>query len=124
MGGFAKKALGISKDYDGFVANEFNDFKDILILSSTEYDNNINIKLFDILNIYQKYKLEKNKYVYSFYIWLLKKTNYIKNYELLLNTYKLYTSNKYDIKNIKMNTSEKNLSQVQNIMINEGFIFI
>lgn len=101
-----------------------NDFKEILILSSTEYDNNINIKLFDILNIYEKYKSEKYKYVYSFYIWLLKKTNYIKNYELLLNTYKLYTTNNYDTNNIKINTSEKNLSQVQNIMTNEGFIFI
>jgi len=101
-----------------------NDFKDILILSSTEYDNNINIKLFDIISIYQKYKSEKYKYVYSFYIWLLKKTNYIKNYELLLNTYKLYTNSKYNMENIQINTSEKNLSQLQNIMSKEGFIFM
>lgn len=101
-----------------------NDFKDILILSSTEYDNNINIRLIDILNVYQKYKSEKFKYVYSFYIWLLKKTNYIKNYELLLNTYKLYTNSKYNMNNIKINTSEKNLIQIQNIMSKEGFLFI
>lgn len=101
-----------------------NDFKDILILSSTEYDNNINIRLIDILNVYQKYKSEKFKYVYSFYIWLLKKTNYIKNYELLLNTYKLYTNSKYNMNNIKINTSEKNLLQIQNIMSKEGFLFI
>ena len=101
-----------------------NDFKDILILSSTEYDNNINIKLIDILNVYEKYKSEKFKYVYSFYIWLLKKTNYIKNYELLLNTYKLYTNSKYNMNNIKINTSEKNLIQIQKIMSKEGFLFI
>jgi flap endonuclease-1 len=101
-----------------------NDFKDILILSSTEYDNNINIRLIDILNVYQKYKSEKFKYVYSFYIWLLKKTNYIENYELLLNTYKLYTNSKYNMNNIKINTSEKNLIQIQNIMSKEGFLFI
>ena len=48
LGGFAKKALGISKDYDGFVANEFNDFKDILIRGTLW---NINGEKFDRINI-------------------------------------------------------------------------
>jgi len=100
------------------------DFKDILILSSSEYNYNINIQLMDIITIYQKYRSEKVNVTYNFYIWLLKNTNYIKDYKALLNTYQLYTEKTYNMTNIIINDSKKDIQKVQNIMSKEGFVFI
>ena len=100
------------------------DFKEILILSSSEYNYNINIQLMDIITIYQKYRTEKVNVTYNFYIWLLKNTNYIKDYKALLNTYQLYTDNTYNMTNIIINDSKKDIQKVQNIMNKEGFVFI
>ena len=101
-----------------------SDFKDILILSSSEYNYNINIQLMDIITIYQKYRYEKVNVTYNFYIWLLKNTSYIKDYKALLNTYQLYTEKNYNMTNIIINDSKKDIQKVQNIMSKEGFVFI
>tara|TARA_B110000967_G_scaffold199842_1_gene234769 strand:+ start:12394 stop:13338 length:945 start_codon:yes stop_codon:yes gene_type:complete len=110
------------------ILNELNmdatDFKEVLVLSSSEYNNNNNIQLIDIITIYQKYRSEKENLTYSFYIWLLKNTNYIKDYKSLLNIYQLYTDNNYDMTNIQINNTKKDIQKVQNIMSKEGFIFI
>lgn len=98
-------------------------FKEILVVSTSEYSHNIDITVGQVIALYRKYK--KVKFKYSFYIWLLKNTNYIKDYKELLNVYKIYTNNNINLIDVNKEIKKtKNVNKIQEIMGYEGFIFV
>lgn len=100
-----------------------SDFNEILVISTNEYSHNIDIPLGQVIILYRKYKKELSKY--SFYIWLLKTTKYIKDYKKLLNVYKIYKFTNVNIDNIMINEKKKkDINKIKSIMVNDGFIFV
>ena len=102
-------------------------FKEICILSGTDYNITCNpkVSLVNTLKYFEKYKKrEKNK---SFYEWMNENTNYIDDYYHLSSTYVMF-----DIQNI--NTIKYEKQKIMNGPINKellntflekfGFIFI
>ena len=76
-------------------------FNEIMILSGTDYNINNDTSLNETIKWYYEYMkyIEKevsNKQPYSFYVWLMKNTKYIKNYNSLLRTYQLFQIDKND----------------------------
>ena len=78
-----------------------------------------------ILNVHG-YK-NNNKH-YGFYLWLVKNTKYIKNYELLLRTYQMFQVDNNDNlnSNIKIDNIDNpiDFEKLYNIMKLEGFLFV
>jgi len=100
-----------------------DDFKQILVVSTSEYSHNIDITVGQVIILYRKYK--KKKLMYSFYVWLLKTTDYIKDYKELLNVYKIYTNNNINLIDVNREMKKsKNVDNLRKIMENEGFIFV
>lgn len=100
-----------------------DDFKQILVVSTSEYSHNIDITVGQVIILYRKYK--KKKLMYSFYVWLLKTTDYIKDYKELLNVYKIYTNNNINLIDVNREMKKsKNVDKLRKIMENEGFIFV
>jgi flap endonuclease-1 len=108
-------------------------FNEIMILSGTDYNINNETSLYETVKWYYEYmkysekEIKNNKQPYSFYIWLIKHTKYIKNYELLLRTYQLFQLEKNDcLDNYKTenNVTNINFEKLYNVMEKEGFLFV
>ena len=113
-------------------------FNEIMILSGTDYNINNDTSLNETIKWYYEYMkyIEKevsNKQPYSFYVWLMKNTKYIKNYNSLLRTYQLFQIDKNDyLENFKIDNNVDNVNNVNNInfdklynvMEKEGFLFV
>jgi 5'-3' exonuclease len=117
-----------------------SEFKEICILSGTDYNihantcvsgnskKNKDITLYDTLKLFHKYKDNKdnkdNKV--SFYSWLQSNTDYISDLELLEKINDMFDlTNKLDnFKNIKIINGPTNTECIHEIMREEGFIFI
>jgi len=108
-------------------------FCEIMMLSGTDYNVNTTTSLAETLkwyNEYCKYKLQNelngNK-SYEFYIWLLKNTKYITDFNELMRVYRLFHGTRfpeYDKMNFVIKTpTSPNLTEIHAIMKNEGFIF-
>lgn len=98
-----------------------SDFNEILIISTSEYSHNIDIPISQVIQLYRKYK--KELYKHGFYVWLLKTTNYIKDYKELLNVYRIYKTT-YTNTSITVNKGKKDINKIKSIMVNDGFIFV
>ena len=101
----------------------FNEFKEICIISGTDYNigtNNTNLNT--TIKYFYKFKENNSK---DFYEWLIDETNYIKNIYELFNTFNLFTLNNILLKNYKYETkySSVDRNRIREIMIPEGFIF-
>lgn len=112
-------------------------FREIMILSGTDYNINTNTSLKETIKWFHKY----NKYLtdcnegknggkrpFEFYVWLVKTTKYITDYSVLLKIYKMFliTDDFNEIKD-KINQSVKKITNMDNlkaIMRHEGFIFL
>ena len=110
-------------------------FNEIMILSGTDYNINNDTSLNETIKWYYEYMkyIEKevcNKQPYSFYVWLMKNTKYIKNYNSLLRTYQLFQIDKNDyLENFKIdnnvdNVNNINFDKLYNVMEKEGFLFV
>jgi 5'-3' exonuclease len=108
-------------------------FNEIMILSGTDYNINNETSLNETIKWYYEYmkysekELKNNKQPYSFYVWLIKNTKYIKNYELLLRTYQLFQLEKNDCLDnykTKNNVININFEKLYNVMEKEGFLFV
>jgi len=107
-----------------------NNFREIMVLSGTDY----NIDSNTCLNETIKWFYEYNKYClncdkpYGFYVWLLKNTKYIADYKRLLNTYQIFQfSNNNELENWKsIDFTEKQVDNeaLKQIMEKEGFVFV
>lgn len=108
-------------------------FNEIMILSGTDYNINNETSLNETIKWYYEYmkytekEIKNNKQPYGFYVWLIKNTKYIKNYEALLRTYQLFKMDnnecmdKFKIENVVSNINFENL---YNVMEKEGFLFV
>ena len=107
-------------------------FNEIMILSGTDYNINNETSLNETIKWYYEYMKysvkENNNKHYGFYLWLVKNTKYIKNYELLLRTYQMFQVDNNDNlnSNIKIDNIDNpiDFEKLYNIMKLEGFLFV
>jgi flap endonuclease-1 len=104
------------------------EFRNICILSGTDYNvyDNPDINLRQTLQWFAEYK--KNKSCLDFYSWLLENSNYIDDIELLRKINQMFACENSQEKltifdKITINYTEMCQKEIENIMINEGFIF-
>jgi hypothetical protein len=112
-----------------------SELREICILSGTDYnslhDDTKNIPTLDAtLKQFNKYRKEKtnDKTNSAFYDWLLEKTDYIKDYNMLLKIYDMFDVNKnhYNVKvfeNIKIINGPIQKSDIYDILKTDGFVF-
>ena len=106
-------------------------FREIMVVSGTDYNINSNTTLFDTMKWFQEY----NKYLFdgtqninqeqSFYDWLLTNTNYITNEFDLRKIYSMFILDTYVVENNVLTTEKKlvvDKNQLQQILRKEGFI--
>jgi hypothetical protein len=107
------------------------EFKEICILSGTDYNinangNNDNVNLSNTIKLLRKYKACNQKI--DFYSWLLTNTEYITDIELLTkikNIFDLSVSNNLDLfKKIKIINGPIIREDIKNILKDDGFIFV
>lgn len=109
------------------------DFRQICVLSGTDYnENNNNNTLYDNLKLFKKYKYYNNyvyKNNYDFYKWLIAcYPDYIFDYNLLIKIYNLFNienneTYKLLINNINLlNTNIINKEKINFILKEDGFI--
>lgn len=106
-------------------------FKEICIISGTDYNINANgknndIQLPQIMKLFRKFKKTDN---INFYDWLLSNTNYILDLDLLNRINNMFdlTDNHFDLdifKKIKIVNGPTRQEIIENIMKGEGFIFM
>jgi len=107
------------------------ELREICILSGTDY-NNLNDydknspTLYTTLKYYKKYHKEKSNL--EFYDWLIEKTQYIKNYDLLIKICSMFdlSENHLNIdifKNIKIINGPVIKNEIYNILKKDGFLF-
>jgi 5'-3' exonuclease len=107
-----------------------DEFKDVCVLSGTDYNANGKTSLYSSMNLFNKYK-SSNEYDLinssGFYGWLRDTTDYIlpDDMELFLHTRSMFTININLINNndnIVVDSSIRQ-SEIVNILKNDGFIF-
>jgi 5'-3' exonuclease len=103
-----------------------NEFREICVLSGTDYNINININvlnLFDIINLFRKFQQELSNQ--SFYDWL--KLNIDLNIELLKkinNMFDISDELTNSFKNIQILNSPIQKNLIKEIMKEDGFMFL
>jgi flap endonuclease-1 len=106
-----------------------DEFKDVCVLSGTDYNTNGKTSLYSSMTLFNKYKsFDEYEAINSsgFYRWLRDETDYIDSYdmELLLHTRSMFTINinlitiNNDIIDDKMKRNE-----IVSILKNDGFLF-
>ena len=108
-----------------------DEFKDVCVLSGTDYNTNGKTSLYSSMNLFSKYKSSDdydNEMINSsgFYVWLRDTTDYIESddVELLLHTRSMFTIN------INLTTINNDIivdkmkrNEIVNILKNDGFLF-
>ena len=105
-------------------------FKEIMVLSGTDYNINSHTNLDDTIELYSKYKQNiitnrVNQNV-SFYTWLVETSKYITNHAELMQICGLFNMDnvpKAYLDSVVIQTGPIDNEQLQQIMRNEGFIF-
>jgi len=113
-------------------------FCEIMVLSGTDYNIHSNTSLKETMRWYyeylkykqknqQKHENEKEDSIDSFYIWLIKNTKYITDYDKLLDVYKMFNFNSLihlkEWENIEIINKPINKKGIMEIMEKEGFYF-
>tara|TARA_B110000093_G_C12962405_1_gene407972 strand:+ start:1353 stop:2330 length:978 start_codon:yes stop_codon:yes gene_type:complete len=109
-----------------------HDFCEVMVLSGTDYNITCDTNLFETMKWYTEYKIYTKQQEQShdksidFYIWLLKKTKYIKDYGLLLKAYRMFQGELFDdYANSVFEVSKQikfDMDIVNEIMKDDGFI--
>ena len=108
-----------------------DEFKDVCVLSGTDYNTNGKTSLYSSMNLFSKYKSSDDydsEMINSsgFYVWLRDTTDYIESddVELLLHTRSMFTIN------INLTTINNDIivdkmkrNEIVNILKNDGFLF-
>jgi len=107
------------------------ELREICVLSGTDYNYNIDESkntptLYKTLSYFKKYHKEKSDL--EFYEWLIEKTNYITEYDILKKIYDMFDINKRDnsytnFENIKIINTNIIKKEVNEILKTDGFIF-
>ena len=100
----------------------FKEFKEICILSGTDYNINSNITLYQALEYYKLYKKTREL---NFFEWIELNTNYIDNIYYLYHIYYMFMTDQIELKDYNINLKKNNINYnlIKEIMIPEGFIF-
>jgi len=108
----------------------FEEFKQICILSGTDYNYNStkNINLYNILDYFEKYKeyLKNNNNKLDFYDWIDQNYKVIDNIYELYNTYLMFETNQIELPKLKKINliKQSNDIKIKEIMKPHGFIFL
>ena len=112
---------------------DINIFRQIMVISGTDYNIHEKNSLHETLKWYYKYqeyllKKEENEKPISFYEWLFNNTKYIQNFELLKKIYNMFVlsdvTNIYvTFNNIEFKLNEKNENDLKNLLLSEGFLY-
>lgn len=109
--------------------------KEIWILSGTDYNvdltnNNKKHDLYTTLKYFKKYKNCKLEGSADFYRWLLKNTEYINDFDELVNVFDLFDLDKKDgfkefitFENIKLINGNVDYLGMRSILKEDGFVF-
>lgn len=102
----------------------FQEFKELCILSGTDYNTENRNNLYTTINLLKQFK--KSNASVDFYTWIDNTTDCISNIYELYNIYHMFQSNSINLKQYKLNKFIKpvNKSRIEEIMKPEGFIFI
>ena len=100
------------------------DFREIMVLSGTDYNIYEDTQLEDTIKFYKEYKqIEDN--ANGFYDWLNNNTKYIKNYESLKNVYSIFDVSSIDISEFNKPGTTININdKLPNFLKPYGFIFV
>jgi 5'-3' exonuclease len=107
-------------------------FREIMVLSGTDYNMNTNANLYNTIQYYESYSKDRfcknQNQDQGFYEWLLENTTYIQNEDLLTNTYNMFLLEKYQfdsnfIITNNNNNNKINYTELQTILKKEGFLF-
>jgi len=103
------------------------DFKEIMVLSGTDYNIDATTSLDVTISWYSKYKSALNNIkekIPSFYDWLLVNSDYITNIDDLRNICKLFTlEQESSLDKFEIILNKRTDRHLHNIMEKEGFIF-
>lgn len=111
---------------------EQHEFREICVLSGTDYNYNINEQntLYNTLKLFKKYNKIKNNtnQKIGFYDWLNNKYNdYIKDYDLLIKINHMFDLTNYtpihNFNKIKIQNSNILQDELRNILKEDGFVF-
>jgi len=110
-----------------------SEFKEICVLSGTDYNINADgkndkLSLNYTIKHFRKYKQSSSLSSESFYDWLLENTNYISDIDMLLKINKMFelvaSNDKLDIfKDVKIINGPIRQDEIESIMKEEDFIF-
>lgn len=119
-------------------------FREIMILSGTDYNINTDTSLKETIRWFHKYnnylldietnkdKIDAKNKPLAFYVWLVKTTKYISDYSVLLKICKMFMINddfieieeQTSIAAKEMTSKPIDMAKLQEIMRKEGFVFI
>jgi hypothetical protein len=107
-----------------------DEFREITVLSGTDYNIHNKTTLHDTIHWFSKFKKNSKKHgslAISFYQWLLENTKYITDYDELMNQYQMFIVKMTDFEYLQ-NMSFKLLpiqkTELRNFLKNYGFIFV
>jgi 5'-3' exonuclease len=102
------------------------EFRQVIVLSGTDYNKEDTTNLFDSIKWFHAYKkniiLSEDNIQPTFYEWLLKNTDYIKNAEALNSAYKMFIK-KNEIYNFPDEKKKENKERLIELLGHDGFIF-
>lgn len=104
------------------------EFREICIISGTDYNTNENeCNLYNTLKFFKRYKRAK-ECTLTFYEWLLKNSNYIKDYDELVKISEVFnlTDYCYNLKileKIRVSNGPMQKTSIREILQEDGFIY-
>lgn len=101
------------------------EFRQILVLSGTDYNINDTTNLNETMNWYNEYikQMSRGKGPRDFYDWLCENTKYITNRELLQKTYAMFSLDDSSVEiPAEIGVGEKDDEALQEILEKEGFL--
>ena len=99
----------------------FNEFKEICIVSGTDYNRSSKINLHKTLKYFVRYKKSDIK---GFYQWLQLKTNYITDFASLQKIFKMFDLSNIIVPKLRLENTSVDSEALKELLIPEGFIFM
>ena len=103
------------------------EFRQVIVLSGTDYNKEETTNLFDSIKWFHAYKksiiLSEEIIQPTFYEWLMKNTDYVKNADVLNSAYRMFIIKKNDIYNFPDEKKKENKERLVELLGHDGFIF-
>jgi len=122
----------ISYDFSAILADlemDVTTFREIAVLSGTDYNCDNKTSLGETMSLYEKYKLSGHV-SNGFYHWVLHNSNYITDYDILLSIVKIFdvsksTENACIVERTdQVSFSEIDMTSLKSILEKDGFVFV